>query len=221
MYHLTKKSGNMKTGPIPVSTSTQDTCPDTCPLKESGCYAKGGPLAIHWSQVTSGKRGADFATFCESIAALPKNQLWRHNQAGDLPHNDGVIDKEALQRLTRANNGKRGFTYTHHVANKKNLQALRNANRQGFTVNMSANSPTQAAELFNRSLNIPIVTVSPIDAPKVQTINGVKIVTCPAVTADNVTCSSCGLCQEANRYYVIGFPAHGSSKKAANLIASA
>ncbi len=46
--HLTSKSSNAKTGPIPVSTSTAAWCPDSCPLKGAGCYGNGGPLAIQW-----------------------------------------------------------------------------------------------------------------------------------------------------------------------------
>ena len=42
MYHLTKVSSNRKTGPIPVSTTTSDSCPPTCSLKGAGCYAEQG-----------------------------------------------------------------------------------------------------------------------------------------------------------------------------------
>jgi hypothetical protein len=47
-YHFTRKSQNRKTGPIPTTVTSADTCPDACPLKAKGCYAKGGPLAMHW-----------------------------------------------------------------------------------------------------------------------------------------------------------------------------
>jgi hypothetical protein len=61
MFHLTLKSRNVKTGPIPVSTSTRKTCPDSCPFKNNGCYAESGPLAIHWKAVTQGKRLTNIA----------------------------------------------------------------------------------------------------------------------------------------------------------------
>ena len=51
--NLTLKSRNQKVGKVPVSTSGKQTCPDTCPLKESGaCYADGGPLSVFWDKVT-------------------------------------------------------------------------------------------------------------------------------------------------------------------------
>jgi len=62
--HLTLKSGNVKTGPIPVSTTSKASCSDTCPFKDNGCYADGGPLALHWRAVTEGARGTDWQSFC-------------------------------------------------------------------------------------------------------------------------------------------------------------
>jgi hypothetical protein len=84
--HLTLISGNEKTGPIPVSTTSADTCPDVCPLKNGGgCYAEHGRLRIHWDKVSAGERGMDWDSFCHIIAGLPDKTFWRHNQAGDLP----------------------------------------------------------------------------------------------------------------------------------------
>lgn len=48
---LTMKSSNVKTGPIPVSTTGAQSCPNACSLKGSGCYAEGGPLGMHWRKV--------------------------------------------------------------------------------------------------------------------------------------------------------------------------
>jgi hypothetical protein len=56
-YHFTRVSGNAKCGPIPVTTTSADSCPPTCSFKGNGCYAESGPLALHWKAVSSGKRG--------------------------------------------------------------------------------------------------------------------------------------------------------------------
>jgi hypothetical protein len=37
LVHLTAKSRNVKTGAIPVSTTTAESGPDACPLKSRGC----------------------------------------------------------------------------------------------------------------------------------------------------------------------------------------
>ncbi|MEY4341197.1 MAG: hypothetical protein RL541_701, partial [Pseudomonadota bacterium] len=54
--HLTLKSANVKTGPIPVSTTERASCPDDCSMKKE-CYAASGPLALHWAAVSNGTRG--------------------------------------------------------------------------------------------------------------------------------------------------------------------
>jgi hypothetical protein len=43
--HFTLKSANVKTGPIPVSTTERASCPSDCKMK-SECYAASGPLAL-------------------------------------------------------------------------------------------------------------------------------------------------------------------------------
>jgi hypothetical protein len=89
-YHLTLKSGNEKTGTMPVSTTSRHTCPSSCPLKGNGCYADSGPLGIHWAKVNRGERGMNFHDFILAVNALPKDAVWRHNQAGDLPGTNRV-----------------------------------------------------------------------------------------------------------------------------------
>jgi hypothetical protein len=220
-YHFTRKARNSKTGPIPVTTTSSDTCSDACPLKASGCYASaGGPLAMHWRRVDAGERGGTLDALCARIAALPVGQLWRHNQAGDLPGMGDTIDTSALCDLVEANAGKRGFTYTHKPMNSEaNRDIVQFANRKGFTVNLSANTLAHADQLADLGI-APVVTVLPSDASgKLSTPAGRKVVICPATYRDDVTCKSCGLCQR-QRDAIVGFPAHGTQAKRANEIAN-
>lgn len=218
-YHLTAKSGNAKTGPIPVSTTSDDSCPDTCPLKNAGCYADGGPLALHWRKVSERKRGMDFAAFLALIRKLPNGQLWRHNQAGDIPHTDGTIDREALIRLAVAAKRTRGFTYTHHALTSDNVDSLYIAADAGFVVNASTNNISEALAVRRKHPALPVVTLLPKNAPNVQCVDGEKIVACPAEKSDRVSCATCGLCADAARDYVIGFRVHGSGAKKAEAVA--
>ena len=221
-YHLTAKSRNAKTGPIPVTVSSGNTCPDACPFLRAGCYAAGGPLALHWRAVSDGTRGSDLAALCDSIAALPAGQLWRHNAAGDLPGNGDAIDADALRQIVEANKGKRGFTYSHkpplHGDNAAHIAA---ANAAGFAVNLSGNNLAHADALADMAIG-PVVVVQ--DAPngtRADTVTpaGRKVVTCPATYKDDVDCASCGLCAARNRKVIVGFPAHGVQKRAAAAIA--
>ena len=222
--HLTMKSRNVKTGPIPVSTTAAESCPSACPFNnanEGGCYAESGPLALHWRKVSDGRSGESYDRFVAKIAALPKGQLWRHNQAGDLQGVGDKIDAIALQALVRANDGKRGFTYTHKPATTNNAAAIADANANGFTVNLSGNNVNHADTLADLDIG-PVVVVLPIDAKEnTTTPKGRKIVVCPATQRENVSCATCKLCAIADRDFIVGFPAHGTSKKKANAIASA
>jgi hypothetical protein len=152
---------------------------------------------------------------------LPAKQLWRHNQAGDLPGVGNRIDKQKMVELVAANLGKRGFTYTHKPPTERNIELVRMANNNGFTVNLSANSMPHADKLSG--YGVPVVTLLPSDAVSkrhVFTPMGNKVVVCPATRSETINCSKCALCQKSDRNFIIGFPAHGSSTTKANTIAS-
>jgi hypothetical protein len=218
---LTIKSTNVKTGPIPVSTTTSDTCAEDCPFREGACYARGGPLRIFWDAVTRKEKGKPWPAFCADVAALPAGTFWRHNQAGDLPGDGVLIDHDALKMLVKANRGKRGFTYTHYpMAFEWNIEAIERANRNGFTINMSANNLEHADALRDFS-TAPIVVVLPRDYPDHGgfTPKGQRVVVCPATTTRNLTCDKCRLCASRIRKTIIGFRSHGCSAKKADAIA--
>jgi len=217
-YHLTRVSGNAKTGPIPVSTTSMSTCP-TCPLKGNGCYAESGPLRLHWNKVSSGDRGGTLTELCASIRKLPRQQLWRWAQAGDLPGADDLIDVAALAQLTQANQGRRGFGFTHYDAEiPANAAALTACNAAGFTMNLSANTLADADRLAATGAG-PVVVGLSIDQTKpTRTPAGRFVAVCPATQRDDVTCATCGICAHATRRAIIGFPAHGSGAKKAQVI---
>ena len=242
--HLSPVSANVKTGPIPVSTTSAETCATVCPFRtdaDGGCYAASGPLAMHWRAVTNGSRGTDWKSFVETIANLPIGRLWRHNQAGDLPGDGARIDAGALSALVRANVGRRGFTYTHYSADADNCGAIRNANDAGFTVNLSANNVAHADTLADTGAG-PVVSVLPLEYARgskrgewaesaeeyrarlatlpMRTPAGRRIVVCPATNRDDVSCATCALCAVAGRTTIVGFPAHGTGAKRASAVAS-
>lgn len=220
--HLTLKSRNEKTGPIPVSTTERKTCPTACPLQGGACYAESGPLRFFWDKVSDGRAGVEWPAFVDQVAALKPGVLWRHNQSGDLCGDGLAIDLPALESLVAANAGKRGFTYTHYDPRLgRNVAAIAFANFSGFTINLSGNSPAHADHLAAYGIG-PVTTVLPIDAAKnetLQTPQGRKIVVCPATYREDVTCKTCGLCAIAKRDFIIGFPAHGTGKNKAENIA--
>jgi hypothetical protein len=211
--HLTLKSSNTKTGAIPVSTTSKHSCPPICPFKEAGCYALDYHLNMHWNKVTNEERGTSWSEFCDTIAGFKPDTLWRHNQAGDLPGQDNLIDAAKLDQLVQANNGKNGFTYTHYpIDNGSNLAAIQSANAAGFTINISTQDLAAADNAYNMGLPSTVVLSKDPGASTFKSPGGNTIAVCPAQLKDDVSCKTCQLCQKAERKVIVGFIAHGSSK---------
>lgn len=236
--YLTYQSRNKKTGNIAVSTSSESTCPPNCPLINSGCYGKTGPLFWHWKKVSNNERGDNWTQFLEKVKRIPLNELFRHNQVGDLQKSEaGVIDGAKLKQLVVAAKDVRGFTYTHYdvIKNKTNRVAVKAANLMGFTINLSGNNLDHADSLIETKAG-PVVSVLPLEYQRKikagkfteslvdyktrltqlpdKSPKGHKIVICPATYQESITCKNCGLCQK-QRDSIVGFPVHGNGKKKA------
>jgi len=216
--HITVKSSNVKTGPIPTTVSQKEkSCPLTCPFIHKGCYAGVGPVSWNWKKVNSGERGGNWSDLCDFVASLPIGQLWRHCVAGDLFNTAGLIDTGLLNSLVKANKNKKGYTYTHHVLNAHNVSQIKKANKKGFTINASCQSLTECDQAISKGL--PTVCVVDSDKPTPKTTPaGHKVLVCPAQSsARHTDCNTCRLCSKAERNnLVIAFKAHGTQKKAVN-----
>lgn len=221
---LTPVSRNTKTGPIATSTTSAESCPDSCPFNNGGgCYASIGPQAMWWRKVTNGTYGTNWNKFCDLLKTLPRGTMFRHNVSGDLPGKNEEIDGGLLSQLVKAVSGRLlAFTYTHKYGSEKNLELIREANKNGFTINLSANSMAQADELLAKKAG-PVVcvlpdTVNPEQTRSLLTPNGNKVVVCPSQYMANVTCQTCKLCTK-QRNVVVGFIAHGVMHKTVSQIA--
>ena len=159
LVHITKKSSNRKIGNIPCSITEESSCSPTCPFINSGCYAKTGPVSWHWKKISNGTQSnlTNWDGLCSFVENLKDGQLMRINVAGDLIHKDGVINQDALKQLVKANKNKRAWTYTHHKMNRQNFEAIEQANKNGFTINVSTESLVKADRVID--LGLPAVTV--------------------------------------------------------------
>ena len=176
-------------------------------------------MAIHWNAVSSKRRGHDIEHFCQEIKLLPRGQLWRYAQAGDLPGDTHRIDTQALQRIVDANRGRQGFGYTHYPTDEpENARAISSAITEGFVINLSANNLEHADDLADLGI-APVVTLLPADqTTNTKTPKGRSVTICPAIIDDDVSCATCGICAVAHRKAIIGFPAHGSGAKRASKV---
>jgi len=94
--------------------------------------------------------------------------------------------------------------------------------KEGKTViNFSTESPAAAAaSIYNGVPSVVVLREDYWQGSKTQSAPfDVKIVRCPAEYRDGFSCRDCGnglpLCARLDRQYIVGFTAHGSSKKKA------
>ena len=215
-FHFVKKSGNIKTGFMPVTYNSRLSCPDSCIFKNNGCYADNYHTRLNWDKVTSGERGGTFKELLNNIKALKPGTIWRAGIAGDIPSNNkGVISRTYIKGITEANQGLKGYTYTHNRLDiGENISLLKTANKQGFTVNISTETEAAADNAVLNNLPAVIVVKSTEKRRSWLTKNKNKILVCPAQDeTKNVNCIDCGLCQNRPKNLIIAFLAHGNMSK--------
>lgn len=212
-YQFTRKSSNLKTGPIPTTMTEKSSCPSSCPLRNNGCYAENFPLALHWGRVAD--TGISAHELADKLATLPTGQLWRHNVAGDLPTlADGTIDMGEMSPILYAVRVRqlKTIVYTHHMLTRSNIERLQELRSLSVNVNASCESLNQVNHALDNGINA--VMVVPVGSPKREKIGNTTLIKCPAQYLENVTCASCGLCarDRVGKRVAVTFEAHGARK---------
>ncbi len=217
---FTAASGNAKTGPIVASYIEATTCPDVCPLKKSGCYADSGPTLLQWRKTEDPAKSISWDEYMSRLRKAEPGRLFRHGVAGDLPGTGNRLDIGLLEELVGASSKLKGFAYTHKpLDGPGEAVAVNLATAKGFVINLSADNLAEADRKASLGVG-PVVTLLPSDTPlkgALRTPEGRKVVICPAQTRDDVTCVSCRLCAR-NRTSIVGFLAHGTSKRKADKV---
>lgn len=221
-YSFTSHSHNKKLGNIAAISTSSNSCPDSCALKNE-CYAKYSFTGIHWRALDL--KGLDFHQLTSLIDAMKKRSKLRFNVMGDIAHNNGIIDATKLLKL--ANIIKNRFIetilYTHHtIENVLNVKAFQLAFSKGLHINISCEDTDKAKKALDYGLNAVIVLPTN-SIHKVIKQDDLIIVRCPAEYKDSIQCSNCMLCAKdrVQQRVVIAFTAHGTGKKklSAKLIA--
>lgn len=208
-------SSNPKTGDIPQTYTSGNTCPERCPFKHNGCYAEGFHTRMAWARAEkSGMSAAALADWVEEHTC--ENQMIRHNVAGDIATpGTSDIDVDLLTGLVFAFAGRRAYTYTHCEPSAKNLRAASIACAAGFVVNQSCERLDQVDAAMRAGVPAVLAVVADLPAGGIRTPEGRRVIQCPAQTREGVTCKTCRLCARADRPTAIAFAAHGSSAKKA------
>lgn len=232
---ITLQSKNSKTGPMPVSMSPSAHCPDDCRLRHTGCYAAAGRIFMHWRRIstrwhdaTPAERAELWRQHLATIRSIPLGMMWRCHQAGDFWGRRNRINKPRLLELARANMRRPAIAYSHYRPTGHNLEAFRAAAELGFHVNMSADNLEEADEFAETGLPVVVLLPTETAGRTTTTPAGRTVTICPASHRKDITCGGglvgdrwtkrCGIC--ANPCHaIIGFPAHGRAKRAADSVA--
>jgi hypothetical protein len=206
-------STNRKLGPIPSCKVTASTCPPSCAWFNHGCFGESHILREHWRRVETD--GLSWGAFIQAVSQLPRGQLWRYAEVGDLPGIGESIDSGAMLELLVANHGKRGFTYTHK---RSDLRALKlcvdMAKVHGFTVSVSCDNLEQVDYYRRHGFSSLVVTLPERAPDKLITPEGYTVRVCWAELDDTVTCFRCRACANpSEKRPVIAFRAHGQCKQ--------
>ena len=220
-FNLIIKNQSRKVGDMPVSYSPRKTCPDTCSLKNNGCYGEHFPIRLHWDRM-SNDQNDNWNEFVESVRKFrqenPK-RLWRYNIVGDIVGNNTKIDFPRLKKLVKANNGGDVIAYTHKYTRQENLAHIRYAVKRGFNINLSADN-TGDALVLRKKTNLPVTAVLSVTKKQYEkmpdsekqdyrsNLSVNKIVICPEQTGAVKDCQSCKLCSNPKRKSIVGFLKH-------------
>jgi hypothetical protein len=223
-YSFTAVSQNSKTGAIAVTSTDSASCPTACPFIKTkivdavkvtlnGCYADYSYTGIAWRKLD--KKGLDYKALLSNIRHLDKFAKLRINVMGDLPHKDETILVDLFNQLVDVIVKRQLNTilYSHHdLTIESNLIAFQSAFKRGLHVNASCESVEQAKTALDNGINA--VLVMPLNSPKVQKIDDVKVVQCPNEYNKKIQCINCMLCAKdrTQNRVIIGFTAHGTGK---------
>ena len=221
---VTARSGNTKTGPIPVTSRGQWSCPTSCPFMGSGCYGEnhrigGGSTLFQVAEEAERTWTTESLAVAMSQSDRPRKgqvrqrMIVRDREVGDVLDEDGEVDHEYLQMVTDAAHmvGRRPFGYTHVPG----LTA--DDVPDGYVMNASCETPEQVADAHRRGL--PAVIVGDHDGLALADPEH-RYAACPAESRD-ITCAECGLCAQPGRMKfphraaVIVFEPHGAQRRKA------
>lgn len=204
-----ERSQNSKTGPVSATYVAQQSCPNTCPFLNGGCYAEHGPCGIITRRLNQVEADPITLAWIESaaIGGLSGTRPLRVHVVGDCASDPAawIVSAAMLRHDAPA------WTYTH---------AWRTVQRKSWgkaSVLASVETPEGIREANARGYAACIV-VEEHSSHKVYDLDGQKILPCRAEFSD-VQCNRCLVCADDMRLLAhgltIGVAVHGTGQKKA------
>ena len=173
LIHWVSQSQDKKIGKVMASYSPKSTCPDTCSLKEGGCYAWGLFYLRKLSRDIEG--GTRRKTLLEAMKKMHKDaKIVRHRVAGDCvgDQEETVKECKVIESVGLINIG-----YTHDWIEERS-QVLKPYFR--------ASCQNEDEVLKARENGLATTIIVPENTPnKVMLSNGEKAIMCPVVREEN------------------------------------
>jgi hypothetical protein len=197
-------STNTKTGKgCAVTYRTADTCPASCPLRASGCYARGRIFGI---PARLGTEDGESYAAVRALADAPGVSLVRANVCGDVLTPDGTPDRPYLAALSDLAASRPTFSYTHA------WRDLTPDIAPGVTLNASCETAADLETATAAGWPTVVSDTGEEDSLIGSTVAGRRVVQCPGQTRESVTCASCRLCARPRRAVTVAFVVHGSGR---------
>lgn len=214
-----KLTADYRTWRISVTNATQRSCPPTCPLYHSGCYAEAGHQAIHTNRLN---RAADetLATprqIAEAEAAAIRGLTGRNplrlHVVGDCSTNEAADIVSSAAMDYHAIDGQPVWTYTHA------WRSVDRANWRSVSVLASCETDADLTDATDRGYAAALVRKHeglPAE------INGLRTIPCPQQTGTKPDCARCMMCAKGSSLKgkaVIVFDPHGATRQVAAALA--
>lgn len=202
-------------------TSIEATCPNSCSLKDKGCYAQLSMVGMHVRRLDQESEGQSAIQVAKAEAyaidncydgdSVPSNRDMRLHVAGDSRTLIGTrIINNAIGRWKERGGG---FCWSYTHAWKR----IARSNWSNVSILASVETIKEANEARKQGY-APAIVVDEFNGDKAFKLKGsdVKWIPCPAQTRE-VGCSDCRLCMKADFLYNsnsgIAFAAHGVRKE--------
>lgn len=204
--HWISASKDKKIGEVLASYSPKNTCPDSCTLKEGGCYAWGlFYLNILSNKIQEGR--IKLKTLSQALSERKANvKIVRHRVAGDIV---GDVDNTYMEceEVERAGLTNIGYTHTWREAESQKMKKYFRA---------SCQSEEEVLEARSMGWATTLIVPQGVYGKRRKLANGETAYLCPARYGvegkPDITCNTCTLCRvddKTNKKTVM-FEAHGS-----------
>jgi len=203
--HWISVTKDAKTGAIPVSYSPKESCPDSCSLKDGGCYAWGlFYLRILGAKIRDGK--IEIKTLTQALKERRADaKVIRHRVAGDVV---GDVTGTVQECLQVEREGLTNIGYTHHWQSDE-AQPL----KKWFRASCNSIEEMNLA----RSMGWSVAVMVPEGTPKKMMLkSGERAFMCPARHGvegkTDITCNTCTLCKVTDKTHdkAVMFEVHGT-----------